>query len=96
MNAPKFIGNSTTPTIPGTTVVAGTGPTISVSGNDVAGVITFTVGTTPTTSGASGSSIFELSFSNAYTIAPVVLVNVIKTNGVNKELKPAFSRNRKA
>lgn len=45
---------------------AGTGATVTVSGNDIEGLITLTGGTSPTTS----ATVFTLTFGSAYTTAP--------------------------
>jgi hypothetical protein len=60
----------------GTTTIAagtgaGTGPTISITGNDVAGVIDLTTGSTPA---GSGATIATITFANAYTTAPKVVL----------------------
>lgn len=54
-----------TPTIAAGTG-AGTSPTISITGNDVCGVINLTTGSTPT----QGGTIATISFANAYATAP--------------------------
>jgi hypothetical protein len=49
---------------------AGTTPTLSVSGTDVAGKITLTTGTTP----AASATITTITFSSAYDVAPRVIL----------------------
>lgn len=78
----KFIGNSGAPivTIVGT-AQAGTGASVSISGNDVAGVITLNVGTAPLQSAATnGTSLLNITFNSAYTNTPVVLIQAINTS----------------
>lgn len=81
INAAKIIGNSTAPVV---TIVgsaqAGTGASVSISGNDVAGVITLNVGTVPAAgAGSGGSSLITVSFNSAYANAPVVLIQPVNT-----------------
>lgn len=63
-----MINNSGTPTMTAFPAL-GTTPTISVSGNDQAGVISITPGTTPT-----GGSLCRLTFAVAYPAAPKSVV----------------------
>jgi hypothetical protein len=56
---------------------AGTGPTITVTGNDVAGIVSVTVGTTPS---ASNSVIVTITFNTAYTTAPFVILTPANRN----------------
>jgi len=59
-----------------TTIAAGTGagtsPTITITGNDVAGIVNLTTGSSPVTSGA----IFSITFANAYGATPKAVLLV--------------------
>lgn len=60
---------SGTPTIVAGTG-AGTGPTVAVSGNDNAGVITVTTGTTPTAS----ATVATITFGTAFAVVPRAVI----------------------
>lgn len=64
-----IIGGTAAPTIAAGTG-AGTTPTISIAGTDLAGEITLTTGTTPATS----ATVFTVTFNTAYGAAPRVVL----------------------
>jgi hypothetical protein len=64
-----LIGNSSTPGIAAGSG-AGTGPTINVTGSDIAGTITLTAGSSP----AGDATIFTVTYANAYGQKPVVVL----------------------
>ena len=66
---PKVLGNTATPVMAAGTG-AGSGPTISISGSDVAGYIRVLTGTGP----ASKNDIITVTFASAYSGLPYVLV----------------------
>ncbi|MFY9463903.1 MAG: hypothetical protein WAP48_02385 [Sediminibacterium sp.] len=77
----RFIGNSAAPVV---AIVgssqAGTGASVSISGNDVAGIITLNVGTAPAAgAGSGGTPLITVSFNSAYANAPVVLIQPVNT-----------------
>jgi hypothetical protein len=75
ITTPKIIGAAGTPGIAAGTG-AGTGPTISITGNDVAGVISILTGTTP----AATAIIATITFNVAYGVAPVVAIQAANRN----------------
>jgi len=80
----KIIGNSSTPSISGgSATYIGTGATTSVSGNDIAGIATLITGTGCTSTGASNRSAFSVTFSSAYSTAPVVIIQAIQRGGLS-------------
>lgn len=90
----RFIGSSGNPTIvagPG----AGTSPTVSITGNDAAGLISITTGT-----GTSGSfqNIATITFNTTYTSPPRVIIspanfNVMERMGIAGPYVPATGAN---
>lgn len=75
ITVPRITSAGSTPTIAITsaTNTVGTGATVSVSGNDMAGVVTLNTGTGITNAGAT----MQLTFASAYsTTTPVVVVTV--------------------
>ena len=81
---PKIIGNSSTPSIAGgSATYIGTGASTSVSGNDMAGEITLVTGTGCTSTGASNRSALSVTFSSAYTAAPIVQIQAIQQGGLS-------------
>lgn len=69
LNARHLIGNSAVPTI-AAGAGAGTGPTVSIVGNDAAGRVTITSGTTPSLAAV----IVTTTFNVAYEVAPYVVL----------------------
>lgn len=63
-------GTTSAPSISGGTG-AGTGPTVSIAGNDLSGYITVTTGTSPA---GTNAIIATITFNIAYSAAPIVLV----------------------
>lgn len=70
-----LIGNSSTPTI-AAGAGAGTTPTVSVAGNDIAGAITITTGTSPTAS----AIVATITFNRPYASAPRVILTPRNSN----------------
>ncbi|GAB3518561.1 hypothetical protein GCM10027442_38960 [Emticicia fontis] len=64
---PKILGSGSAPTISAGTG-AGTSPTVSISGTDVAGAITITAGTSPVSAG----DVVTVTFNSAYANAPYI------------------------
>jgi hypothetical protein len=65
-----LIGGSATPSVAAGTG-AGTGPTISITGTDLSGFVTVTIGTSPA---GSNAIIATVTFATAYGSAPIVQV----------------------
>jgi len=70
-----LVGNSTAPTI-AAGAGAGTSPTISIIGTDLAGQVTLTTGTLPT----GGAVVFTVTFNAAFTAAPYVNFSPVNSN----------------
>jgi len=90
VTVPHLAGNTSSPSIAAGTG-AGTGPTVSVSGTDLAGTVTVTTGTAP--SGAN-AIIATITFNAAYGSAPRVMLTAANRNanglvGLNQILVPA-------
>ena len=84
LTAKKIIGNSSTPSISGgSATYIGTGASTSVSGNDMAGEITLVTGTGCGSTGASNRSALSVTFSSAYTTAPIVQIQAIQQGGLS-------------
>ena len=75
ISLPHLIGNSTAPTI-AAGAGAGTIPTVSISGTDLAGTITVTTGTSPTAAGI----LATITFNTAYGSAPSVVFSDVNDN----------------
>jgi hypothetical protein len=89
IRAQHLVGNTNSPSISASTG-AGTSPTISLTGNDIAGVITLTTGSSPA---GSNALIATISFNQAYTVAPAVVLspgnrNACLLTGTNQVLVP--------
>jgi len=69
VTTPKVLGNTAPPTMTAGTG-AGTSPTISISGSDVAGIIRIAAGTGP----SAKADIVNITFTSAYTTPPYVLL----------------------
>lgn len=70
ISSSRFIGGSSTPGI-AAGAGAGTTPTVSVTGNDAAGLLNITTGTTPT---GTNAIIATITFNTTYASAPRVII----------------------
>ena len=90
MATPKIIGSSATPSISGgSATYIGTGASTSVSGNDMAGVITLVTGTGCSSTGASNQSALTVTFASAYSTAPIVQIQAIQQGGLSSTDGPS-------
>jgi len=91
VTASKIIGNSSTPSIAGgSSTYIGTGASTSVSGNDMAGVITLVTGTGCGSTGASNRSALTVTFASAYSTAPIVQIQAIQQGGLSSTDGPTL------
>ncbi len=80
VNANKFIGNSSTPSISHTSAIINNATVPTILGNDVAGYITFTTGLAPAGTG----NFITITFNSPYSLnPPVVLLNPVINTGVS-------------
>lgn len=70
LSVPHIKGSTAAPTVTAGSA-AGTGATVSVTGNDIAGTITITTGTIVGT----GGTVVTLNFNTTYTTAPIVQID---------------------
>lgn len=92
ISASKIIGTSATPSISGgSATYIGTGASTSVSGNDMAGVATLVTGTGCGATGASNQNAFTITFSSAYSSAPVVIIQAMQRGGLTSTDAPSMN-----